>query len=289
MQASVLYRPTAAPIRGILFAEDFDLPEVSGSTTDALEIVDLEPEHIDPQFNSADLEAARIEAFAAGQAAALTSAETLRKESINATLAAIAQRLSEDRETAANLAESTLNSLGHSIFACLITLLPATCARHDANEIGSLIQQSFVGMVAESMLRVSVAPDAIEDIRTALAGIEGGLLSCVNLVPQPGLDSGDARITWSDPRGTSASPEGGVHRNAHKTREAMIGILVKLGLLDAQFAKPPAARPNGNSFVPPPFLQPRFGAAPLGPSSLRGLDTNTDTNTTLENMEPAHG
>lgn len=289
IQETILAHTTMAPTGGILFAEDFDLSDLLPNPAERNEVDESASEIIEPVYCAANLEAARMDGFAAGQIAALELAEIRRHEATNAALASIVRYLAEQRDSATSLTEATLDSVGKTLFACLVALLPATCARHQAGEVASLVRQTFAGMVAESSLRVAVAPDAIEDIRTALTGLDSSLLSRINLVPQSGLQGGDARIVWVDTNGSSISSGNGASRNARKTRELIIEILTGLGLLDPAPSEHPISRPSAAGLVLPPMLQPRFSTSPIEPPPTHLPRSNAATSITLESKEPAHG
>lgn len=259
----IRYRPPDTPPPGILFAEDFDLPNVAAAPADA-----PPPEPPPPVFSEEDLAASRAEGFAAGRAAAEAAAEARRAEATLRLLETIAAEIGGARAEARCVAESGLDALGRTACAALAALFPAACAHLDAGEVAAFVRDVLASFATPPDLRLSVAPDRIEEVRAALAGLDPSALDRVTLLAQPGLDPSDARVAWTEPADSPGGhpSHGHAARRGRQVREAVTAALARFGLLPE--AMPPEPRPRRAEppFLPPPFLQPRFAASQPEPA-----------------------
>src|SRR5580700_12190245 len=124
---TLLRTPHPMPLRGALFAEDFDLSR----RRDAMPVPDI----LNPIYTSAELAEARAEAWAGGHAAGIAEANTTIGATTRSLLDAIATSLNEAKAAATAVAEHSVEAIARLLMDSLAKLFPALCAHHGEAEL----------------------------------------------------------------------------------------------------------------------------------------------------------
>lgn len=200
---------------GILYAEDFDAPEILPKPPP--------PPPPPPSYDQAELEAACERAREEGRLAALQDEEQVQAGLRLAALQAIADALSASHDHAARLAEEAAEALARTVLGLLLAALPATCARHGERELRALVRTVLPALSAEPRITVRANPAMQAALAAELARMEPDLAARVALVPTEALAPGDASIAWTD---------GSAVRDAAAIATAARDALAPLDLLD---------------------------------------------------------
>lgn len=210
---------------GILYAEDFDDPQMAPLP---------EPAPAAPSFTLDELDEARqiarIEAVQVARAEWESSALHGRTQS----LAAIAGALADAQHEASTLADTVADGVARAILSVVAGLLPSLCARHGGAEVRALLRHLLPTLVQQPRIAVRVNSSILNGVREDLALLDEDLAACVVLTAAP-LLPGDARIAWTD---------GSLIRDQAAIRHAVSAALTELGLLE-----PVAARTDNRSMA----------------------------------------
>ncbi len=207
---------------GILYAEDFDDPELPPADDLPPPVPEPAPAAPPPSFTLADLEAAqriaRTEAVQAARAEWERSALHDRTRS----LAAVASAVAGAQEEARTLANAVADGTARTVLSVLAGLLPDLCAQHGGAEVRALLRHLLPTLAQQPRIAVRVAPAVLDGVREDLALLDEDLAAAVQLAAAP-LAPGDARVAWAD---------GSLHRDQAAIRQAVTSALAELGLLE---------------------------------------------------------
>lgn len=201
---------------GILYAEDFDDPELP-----PLPEPEPEPEPA-PSFSLDDLQAAQRSACVDAVQAARTEWERSALEARTQALGAIAAALADARQEARTLSDTVADGAARTILAVVAGLLPEFCTRHGGAEVRALLRHLLPTLEQQPRIAVRVAPSILDGVREDLALLDDDLAAAVVLT-SAALAPGDARISWTD---------GSLVRDQTAIRAAIGAALKELGLLD---------------------------------------------------------
>lgn len=179
--------PPAAPGRS-LFDHDFDLPPAPESRE--------EPEIIEPTFSLAEYEAAREEAFSAGQAQEREAAEAALRSADRRILEAIAGGLEAAGAEAERVAEEAACAIGGLLLDTLAALFPALCSRFGEAETQAVIRTVLPVLRQEPRATVRVPPSVVASIIETITRVDADLIARIDIEPDPALPLGDVRVTW---------------------------------------------------------------------------------------------
>ena len=210
---------TRPSLLGVLYAEDFDDDGGAPAAADALP----EPEVIEPSFTAAELDAARVEARAAGR----LDAERGVAASRNHMLGLLATGVADARAAAAEVAEAAAEGVARCMLGALAACLPALCERHGAEELRALVRMVLPAMQDEPRITVRVNPRMLPAMQAEVAALDFEIAERVHLLATDALPPGDARISWVD---------GSAVRDAGRARAAVQDALSALGLLEQEMA-----------------------------------------------------
>ena len=172
----------------VLFSEDFDLAPGIGAAP--------EPEVIEPTFSPAELEAARAEAFQAGNDAAAARAASADHALIRQALTAIATHLATARNDLLHHADETAAAIARLLLGSLAAVLPELSVRHGEAELQAVIRAVLPGLFKEPAVTVRINPRhaaaAAREIETA----DPELAARLHIVPTDTIPPGDVRIAW---------------------------------------------------------------------------------------------
>ncbi len=210
---------------GILYAEDFDDPELPPLP---------EPGPAPPSFTLADLEAAQQIARGDAIQAARAEWETSALQDRTRSLAAIAVAVADARQEARVLAETVAEGTVRTILSMVAGLLPDLCAQHGGAEVRALLRHLLPTLAQQPHINVRIGQAVLDGVREDLALLDEDLVATITLTAAP-LVPGDARVTWTD---------GSLVRDQVAIRLAVTAALTELGLLE-----PVVARTNQRSMA----------------------------------------
>jgi flagellar biosynthesis/type III secretory pathway protein FliH len=177
---------SAAPA-GVLFAEDFD---------DAPEAVVVaappEPEIIAPVFTLEDIEAVRRRAHAEGRAAAAAATGA----AVQAALGEIAATLGRIEAEAEAEAERGAEETSRLLLDILLTLLPATCARHAETEVRAVARAVLPALRRPAAITVRVHPELVPAMRDEIDRFDPDLAGKISVIPVETMTPSDVRANW---------------------------------------------------------------------------------------------
>lgn len=173
---------------------DFDAEEPSGP------VIPATPEPPEPTFSRGELDAARAQGFAEGQAAGLVDAKQSRDQVVAATLARIAvhTELLVSGE-AARTAQSQAESVRLAV-AIVRKMLPGLARRHGLTEIEAMIGDCLADLVDEPRVVVRVHDRMLDSLKERVDAVarERGFAGKLVLLADPGLMDTDCRVEWAD-------------------------------------------------------------------------------------------
>ena len=215
----------AASAMGILYAEDFDDPNLPPMP---------DPEPAAPSFTLDDLEAAKRMARDDATAAARVEWERSSLQARTQSLAAIATAVADARHEAAALTDTVAGGTASTILAMVAGVLPDLCALHGGAETRAMLRHLLPTLAQQPRIVVRVAPAILDDVRADLALLDEELAATITLTAAV-LAPGDARVSWID---------GSLIRDQTAIRAAITAALTELGLLE------PAAAPTEHATDP---------------------------------------
>lgn len=233
-------RRDAAPAPpGVLYAEDFDEPEVPQEAPQkAPAPAEPEPAEPEPSYTPAEMETA---CAAAAEAAARLAREQARAEDAHARVQAltrIAGAMTEAKAEARQVADGAVEALARTMLSLLAGALPALCARHAEGEVRAVLRAVLPALQAEPRVSVRLNPRVLPGVQAELAGFDAELSADIALLPTDALPPGDLRVTWD---------EGALIRDTGAICRAMQDVLAGLGLLDP--TPPPGSPSKENALV----------------------------------------
>ena len=211
-----------API-GVLFAEDFDLPQVAAA----------EPEVIRPTFTAGDVAAVREAAFAEGRDLGLAEAASQHDLALDAAARSVARQLAALRIEACTAAEAAAHAVAQVLLDTLAALFPTLCARHGAAEATAVLRVLLPGLGAESALGLRANPRLLPGLRAELTRLDPALAARTDFVPSEIAAPGDIAMTWQ---------HGSASRDAASLWAAVADALAPAGLHLAPTAETVDAR-----------------------------------------------
>ncbi len=199
---------------GVLFAEDFDLPERTEPQA--------EPEAAEPAFDRTELEAAKAAAFNEGAAAG--RAELIAQDTVGLRLAvsALADELGAAQDAARMIGERAAEEVARLLMAALGAVLPAWCESLGDREACAVARIVLPALMGEPEITVRTHARTAPALLAEIARIDPDIAARVRMVPTDALAPGDLRIAWKD---------GLAVRDAAAIWREVAAILVPQGLL----------------------------------------------------------
>lgn len=204
---------------GVLFAEDFDLPEPDRTL--------VEPERADPVVDRAEQEASKVAAFEEGIAvgrAALLAEDVAR---VRQAVESLAGELHAAREDARMICEQAAEEIARLLLAALGAVMPVLCATFGAAEAGAVARAVLPALLSEPEITIRTNPHTAPALLAEFARIDPDIASRVQITPTDALLPGDLRIAWKD---------GQAVRDGAALWRGVVAILVPQGLLAGNLA-----------------------------------------------------
>ena len=181
---------TALTGNGVLFAEDFDLPE--GEQPAA------EPEVVEPVFNQVQMAAAKTgsfdEGYLAGRAALIEEDAVGLRQAVIMLVA----ELEDARETARLLGEQAAEEIARLLLAALGAVMPVLRAVHGDAEACGVARAVLPALSGEPEITIRTNPHTAPSLLAEIARIDPELPARVRMTPTDALARGDVRIAWRD-------------------------------------------------------------------------------------------
>ena len=175
---------------GVLFAEDFDLPEPEPTAA--------APEMIAPVVDLAQLAAAKAaafdEGFAMGRAAALAEDAAGVRQAVDA----LAAELGAARDAARLIGEQAAEEIARLLLAALGAVMPVLCASHGEAEATAVARAVLPALTGEPEIAIRTNPHTATALLAEIARIDPDLVARVRMTPTDALAPGDLRIAWRD-------------------------------------------------------------------------------------------
>ncbi|MBW4091838.1 MAG: hypothetical protein HIU82_12145 [Proteobacteria bacterium] len=172
---------------GVLFAEDFDLPE------DAAPPV---PEAARPCFTADELADVRATAYAEGRELGFAEAAGEHEVALETAARAVAAQLAALRTDAHAAAEAAAYTVAQLLLDSLGALFPTLCARHGAAEAQAVLRAILPGLGCEPALTLRANPRILPALRTELTRLDPELAGRTQFVPSEIAAIGDIAMSW---------------------------------------------------------------------------------------------
>jgi hypothetical protein len=197
------------PLSGVLYAEDFDLPEQAHPSASAFRSASPSPEPADrspgeapialePTFSLTDLQSATERAIAEGR---LLEREALardmaarRVEVLGRIEAALRDGAARNATIAAAAAEATANA----VLAAVGAILPHIAASNALCDLSALMTLLLPAMEREATLQIRANPALIEPLRKDLATVAMASSIQLEWVAIESMKAGDVAVRWQD-------------------------------------------------------------------------------------------
>ena len=179
---------------GILYAEDFDEPEV---------VPDLPP----PVFTQAERDRAVAEACAAAIASAQADWGHLDQQRRTAALTALSDAFAGLQAEILRQQVIIAGETAKTILTIVAAMLPSLSAQHGPAEVSALLKVVLPRLTGVLRVTVTVAPGTVQLVRPDLALFDDPVASALTLVPDATLAPGDVGLKWPNGslvRGTAA-------------------------------------------------------------------------------------
>ncbi len=172
---------------GVLFAEDFDLPE---------DAAPAEPEVIRPTFTADELAEVRATAYAEGRELGFAEAAAEHEVALEAAARTVAAQLATLRTEAHAAAEAAAHTVAQLLLETLAALFPTLCARHGAAEAAAVLRAILPGLSDEPALALRANPRLLPALRGELARLDPELAGRTAFVPSEIAAPGDIAMSW---------------------------------------------------------------------------------------------
>jgi flagellar biosynthesis/type III secretory pathway protein FliH len=155
------------------------------------------PEAFEPSFTAEDLEVARREGFAEGQADGHAVAGNSRAAAEAAALANIATALAESRDVAAAVADQAAGALAKTLVAALGAVMPDLIRRSALSEAAAMLAHILPGLAREPDIRIEVPADIADGIAAALVPLASEHRGKIDVAGADHLPVAEARVRWA--------------------------------------------------------------------------------------------
>ena len=174
----------------VLFAEDFDVPEV------VPEPEVIEPEEVEPTFSIAELTDVRETAWREGHAAGMQKAVADSVAAVHETVVAIATQLAAEREVAAARAEESATAIARLLLDSLNATFPALCERYGEAEARSVMRIVLPALTQEPAIIVRSNPRTSHAVAEEVSRLDPEVSARVQTIACEEMAPGDVRVTW---------------------------------------------------------------------------------------------
>ncbi len=187
------------PFSGVLYAEDFDMPEPARTAPAAAPPPPPpEPIVLEPTFSLADLRHAAKHAQEQGRAQERQDTE-LNANALKAdALGRIADALNQARSEAARIAADAAAAVAETALAAVAAMLPAFARQRGQDEAAALLRLLLPAMSHEPRLSIRVHPSMLEDLRQEMTPLLQDGPTVVEWLESEAVRPGDISVRWQD-------------------------------------------------------------------------------------------
>lgn len=187
------------PLSGVLYAEDFDMPEPARTAPAAVPPPPpSEPIVIEPTFSLADLRHAAEHAQEQGRAQERRDAEQNANALKADALGRIADALNQARAEAARIAADAAAAVAETALAAVAAVLPTFARQRGRDEAAALLGLLLPAMSHEPRLSIRVHPSMLEGLREEMASLLQDGPAVVEWLGSESMLPGDISVRWQD-------------------------------------------------------------------------------------------
>lgn len=189
------------PLSGVLYAEDFDLPEdrpASPSSDRADRSHADMPIALEPTFSLTDLQNATERAIAEGRS---LEREAVARDMASRTadaLGRIGAALHDGAAQTAAIAAAAAEATANAVLAAVGAILPHIAASNALCELSALMALLLPAMECQATLQISANPAMIEPLRNALATVAMAASIRFEWLAIDSMEVGDVAVRWQD-------------------------------------------------------------------------------------------
>ncbi len=180
---------------GVLYAEDFDLPEERRPPPASKP---PQPVILEPTFSLTDLKHATERAIAEGRAQERVAAEQEREARKTDAITLIGALLQDAATENARIAEAGAAALARTVLAAVAAVLPALAASHALGEVSALVRLLLPAMEREPALEIRVNPALLDPLRNELATVAVPGSIRFEWIGVEAMQEGDVAVKWQD-------------------------------------------------------------------------------------------
>ena len=173
-----------------------------------------------PAFTEADMEAARKEGFAAGQAQGRRDAEAEADRQLGDAMAQLSQSAASLLAALDSHIASTKREASELALEVARKLAPALIAAQPEAEIEALLRDSLAHLNREPHILLRVSASLVDRMKETVdrMAMERGLTGRIILLGEPAMTEGDCVVEWAD---------GGVARNREEIEHEIVEIITR--------------------------------------------------------------
>ena len=188
--ASKMRSFTALTGNGVLFAEDFDLPDEEQPVA--------EPEVVEPVFDQLQMAAAKTGSFDEGYVAGRAALIAEDVVGLRQAVVMLAAELEAARETARLVGEQAAEEIARLLLSALGAVMPVLRAAHGDAEVCGVARAVLPALSVEPEITIRTNPHTAPSLLAEIARIDPELTARVRITPTDALARGDVRIAWRD-------------------------------------------------------------------------------------------
>ncbi|PKQ08735.1 MAG: flagellar assembly protein FliH [Alphaproteobacteria bacterium HGW-Alphaproteobacteria-12] len=173
-----------------------------------------------PVFTEADMEAARMEGFAAGQAQGRCDAEAEADRQLGNAMAQLSQSAASLLAALDSHISSTKREASELALEVARKLAPALIAAQPEAEIEALLRNCLAHLNREPHILLRVSTSLVDRMKETVdrMAMERGLTGRIILLGEPAMTEGDCVVEWAD---------GGVARNREEIEHEIVEIITR--------------------------------------------------------------
>lgn|SRR5579872_6335333 len=213
---TLLHAPPRARITGVLFDEDFDIPEAAP-----------EPEVIEAVFSASEMAGVREAAWRAGHAAGVQEVAASSEAATRQALESIAEQIAAERDAVIVYAEQSAEAIAGLLLGSLAAVFPTLSACYGDAEVRAIVRAVVPALTQEPAVAVRADPRTAAAVANEIERFDPDIASHVQITASDAMPPGDVRIAWRN--GTAVRDGAALWRQ-------VAAILVPAALLPAQNA-----------------------------------------------------
>lgn len=187
----------ARSLPGVLYAEDFDLPEAA--VVERVVAPDqADPVVLEPTFSLVDLQSASRRALEEGRSMERQELSIALEARRTDALCGIVDALRQARADCARIAATEASGLSRTVLAAVAAILPRLAASNGLPEAASLLELLLPALDGEPTLQIRTNPMLVEPLRNDLATVAVAGSVSVEWIAVETMEPGDICVKWQD-------------------------------------------------------------------------------------------